>query len=133
MATVSCPSPSVVAKAVECTEEARAGTLTNMLGESLLDAARFDTVSVRSVEVTGEADSLLVRCTVTVRDQPYEVEFPMQLSSSTGTLVAEGETTLTHAMLGLTPFSAMLGALTVQDEMIMRYRLVARTVGEAGA
>jgi hypothetical protein len=36
-----------------------------------------------------------------------------------------GEFALRQSELGLTPFSAMLGALQVQDEMHLTFRLVA--------
>jgi hypothetical protein len=37
-----------------------------------------------------------------------------------------GEMPLRQSDLGLTPFSAMLGALQVEDEMRVKFRIVAR-------
>ena len=42
------------------------------------------------------------------------------------TVVASGELALRQSELGITPYSAMLGALQVQDEMRVKFRLVAR-------
>jgi len=43
------------------------------------------------------------------------------------TLEASGEFPLRQSELGLTPFSAMLGALQVQDEMRVSFHIVARS------
>jgi len=50
-----------------------------------------------------------------------------------GVLTATGEFPLRQSELGLTPFSAMLGALQVQDEMRIRLRVVARAAGSGAA
>jgi len=42
-----------------------------------------------------------------------------------GQLTASGELPLKQTDLGLTPFTAMLGALAVQDEMKVRFHFVA--------
>jgi hypothetical protein len=41
-------------------------------------------------------------------------------------LIVSGELPIKQTDLGLTPFSAMLGALQVQDELRVRFRIVAR-------
>ena len=46
--------------------------------------------------------------------------------SRDGTLEASGEFPLRQSELGLTPFSAMLGALQVQDEMRVSFHIVAQ-------
>jgi hypothetical protein len=61
-----------------------------------------------------------------VRDHAAEVELPVTLQTSPETLTASGEFDLTHAELGLTPYSVALGALRVADRMHVRYRLVAQ-------
>ena len=46
-------------------------------------------------------------------------------------LIASGEFDLTHAQLGLTPYSVALGALRVAERMHVRYRLVAQRESDA--
>ena len=63
------------------------------------------------------------------------VSLPVTYSMSNGELTASGEVAIKQTELGLTPFSALLGALQVQDEMRVRIRLVAhqsKTQGAAG-
>jgi hypothetical protein len=48
-------------------------------------------------------------------------------------LIVSGELPIKQSDLGLTPFSAMLGALQVQDEMRVRFRIVARQAPVRGA
>ena len=50
---------------------------------------------------------------------------PVTYSMSNGELTASGELPLKQTDLGLTPFTAMLGALAVQDEMRVKFRFVA--------
>ena len=50
----------------------------------------------------------------------------MHYELSADQLVLEGSSPLRQSELGLTPFSAMMGALQVQDEMQVSYRIVAR-------
>ena len=51
---------------------------------------------------------------------------PVTYSLSNGELTASGDLPLKQSDLGLTPFSAMLGALAVQDEMRVRFHFVAQ-------
>jgi hypothetical protein len=51
---------------------------------------------------------------------------PVHYTLEGDTLVACGELALRQSELGLTPFSAMLGALQVQDEMHVSFRISAR-------
>jgi hypothetical protein len=54
---------------------------------------------------------------------------PLRYRLGNGELTVTGEFPLRQSELGLTPFSAMLGALQVQDEMHVSLRIVARTGG----
>ena len=72
--------------------------------------------------------SLLATTRINVRGQDYRVDIPLQLKRSDDELVASGEFKLQQSALGLTPFSVMMGALRVQDEMTVRFLLVAHRV-----
>jgi hypothetical protein len=50
---------------------------------------------------------------------------PVHYESQDGQIVVSGEFPLKQSDLGLTPFSALLGALQVVDEMKVRFRVVA--------
>jgi hypothetical protein len=69
---------------------------------------------------------VLARIQSAVRGQVRTFAVPVRYEREGATLVLSGETALRQSDLGLTPFSAMLGALQVQDEMHVRFRIVAR-------
>ena len=112
---------------------AREGTRHNMLGEALLDAQRNPEIVLRALRLEraagGAADSATVLAHVqsTVRGQVRSVTVPVRYRrAGDGSLEATGEFPLRQSELGLTPLSAMLGALQVQDEMRVSFHIVAR-------
>jgi hypothetical protein len=121
-------------------DTAREGTRRNMLGEALLDGEHSPQIVLRAVrfesagqpapatrsEAGGEARAVLARVQTTVRGEVRTISVPVRYQFTAGALVASGEAALRQSELGLTPFSALLGALQVQDEMRVRFRIVAR-------
>ena len=110
-------------------DAAREGTRRNMLGEALLDGEHSPQIvlqAVRLSEAGGEARAVLARVQTTVRGQVRTISVPLRYQFAAGALIASGEAVLKQSELGLTPFSALLGALQVQDEMRVRFRIVAR-------
>jgi polyisoprenoid-binding protein YceI len=114
-------------------ESAKQGTRRNMLGEALLDAAHNPEIILRAVRVeqppaggAAGADTVLARVQSTVRGEVRTFVVPLHYQLGNGELTVTGEFPLRQSDLGLTPFSAMLGALQVQDEMHVSLRIVAR-------
>jgi polyisoprenoid-binding protein YceI len=106
-------------------ESARQGTRKNMLGAQVLDADRYPGVTLTSLAVSGTREQMQVRTRVRIRDQTREITIPVSAQYSPGRVEAQGELALKQSDLGLAPFSVMLGALTVQDELKVKFRLVA--------
>ena len=127
----------------EVPDAAREGTRRNMLGEALLDGEHSPRIVLRAVrlesagqaapgtgsEAGGEARAVLARVQATVRGEVRTISVPVRYQFAAGALIASGEAPLRQSELGLTPFSALLGALQVQDEMRVRFRIVARAAG----
>jgi hypothetical protein len=109
------------------------GTRGHMLGEKLLDAARYPAIRVQSGALRAEGDHWLVTLHITVRDHESIAEVPVALTASEQQLTATGEFDLTHALLGLTPYSVGLGALRVAETIHIRYRLIAQRRLASGA
>jgi len=111
-------------------ESAKEGTRRNMLSEALLNGVEFPDISLTcvSIESAGAAGGGAVQAgvQVTVRGQQHTVMVPVSYTLANGELIASGDLPLKQTDLGLTPFSAMLGALQVQDELRVRFRIVAR-------
>lgn len=102
------------------------GTRAHMLGEQLLDAAHYPSIRLKSERLRAEADHWLLTLRITVRDHDSTVEVPLTLTSTPDQLSASGEFDLSHAQLGLTPYSVGLGALRVAETIHIRYGLVAQ-------
>src|SRR5882762_9754311 len=112
----------------EVPDTAREGTRRNMLGEALLDAEHNPQIVLRAVrlesagapapgsggEIGGDAGGetrVLARVQTTVRGQLRTISVPVRYQVAAGALVVSGEAALKQSELGLTPFSALLGAL----------------------
>jgi len=125
-------------------DAAREGTRRNMLGDALLDSERSPQIVLRAVRLEsagepapaggreaggdagGETRAVLARVQTTVRGEVRAISVPVSYRLAGGALTASGEAAVRQSDLGLTPFSALLGALQVQDEMRVRFRIVAR-------
>lgn len=111
------------AKAVP--DSARQGTRKNMLGETLLDGERYPEIKLTSVAITGTREQMHARTRVDVRGESHEIDVAVSVKYEGQRVIATGEFPLKQTDLGLTPFSAMLGALQVQDEMKVKFRIIA--------
>lgn len=111
--------------AAPVTDEAKAGTLRNMLSPALLDAAQFPAIGVRSVAIEGGGAEWRATLAVEVAGHASTIVAPVSLLTGPGRLSGAGSLALRQSALGLTPFSVLMGALRVQDEMRLSYRIVA--------
>lgn len=115
--------------AAEVPDDARSGTLHNMLGEAVLDAAEYPDISINGIAAAGPPDSgaapLVATLTIVVAGHESKIEVPFVFESDSGRLSASGSFELRQSALGLAPYSLMLGALQVQDAMTVKFRLVA--------
>jgi hypothetical protein len=110
----------------EVPESAKEGTRTNMLGAALLDGASYPEVLLQSESIERTPEGLRAQVRVTVRDQVRSLVVPLTYELANDELRVTGQIGLKQTDLGLTPFSALGGALRVQDEIEIRFRLLAR-------
>lgn len=99
------------------------GTKANMLGEKLLDGEQFATIKVQSSEIDGDMPDVNIVATVIVTGTEQTVTFPASIQLSDGAFLASGQLEITHAELGLEPFKAMGGALSVRDLLVLKYEI----------
>jgi hypothetical protein len=116
----------------EVSTGAREGTRRNMLGEALLDAERNPELILRALSLerspgeAADAATALAHVQATVRGQLRTFVMPVRYRlAANRSLEVSGEFPLRQSELGLTPFSAMLGALQVQDEMHVSFHFIA--------
>lgn len=122
-------------------DSAKEGTRRNMLSEALLNGSEFPEITLTAQRLTAGTPgsmgaiggSVQAEVRMTVRGQAHTITVPVSYTLADGMLVASGDLPIKQSDLGLTPFSAMLGALQVQDEMRVRFRIVARQAQTRGA
>lgn len=116
-------------------ESAKEGTRRNMLSEALLNGAQYDEITLASQHIdttTTPGPQARADVQVTIRGQTHTISVPVTYSLSGDRLTADGDLPLRQSDLGLTPFTAALGALAVQDEMRVRFHFAAHAATTHG-
>jgi hypothetical protein len=104
----------------------REATRHNMLGAKLLDAATQDTIRMACESLTGGDGRYEARIRVSLAGHESVVSAPFSVTLAGDQLKAHAVLSLTHADLGLQPFTAALGALRVRDDFEVNLTLEAR-------
>lgn len=105
-----------------------AGTRRNMLGEAVLAAERFPEIILTAsrINLSAEPQYAWTELEARVRGQSHSVRLAVSFELDAERLSITGSLPLKQTELGLTPLSALMGALQVQDEMRVRFHIVAR-------
>ncbi len=111
--------------AEQISEDARQGTRRNMLGDALLDAQNHPLIIVQSVGIEGSEPGLAAIVSITAGGHESKQRIAFMVARSATELDATADFQLRQSLLGLTPFSVMMGALQVQDEFRVKLELVA--------
>jgi hypothetical protein len=101
------------------------GTRRNMLGEKVLNAAQHPVIELWSERTHGSGERLTAEAVVAARGQLSRILIPVTLATAAGVTTASGEFTLKQSAIGMTPFSILMGAIAVRDELEIRYSLTA--------
>ena len=111
-------------------ESAREGTRHNMLGAALLNAASFPEITLRSAGLRpspdGKRGDIVAEVLVQLAGEQHSIAVPLHYDIQADDIAVTGEFPLKQTDLGLTPFTALGGALKVRNGMKVRLRLVAR-------
>lgn len=102
------------------------GTRKNMFGPGVLDAARFPEIHIRSVKLLGPDWGPDATVRIELRGVARDVSVPIAVSRSGDTLDVNGSFDLKQSDFGITPFSALGGAIQVADMLRVRFHLVAQ-------
>ncbi len=112
-----------------------AGTREHMLSALVLDAEKFPQMELRLQQLVPDnnrtdanaAGKYLATIVFIVKNAEHALQVPVQVTPlSGGGYTARGAWTVTHAELGLTPYSAAGGLIKVGDPIEVRFRLVAK-------
>ncbi len=102
-----------------------------MLSESLLNAEAHPVLGITGEAAGGTPADGEVRLTIDLAGRESTVTAPVSVEFADAALTATGSFRLTHEQLGLEPFTALAGALSVAQEIDFTYRIVARRAGSA--
>ena len=108
--------------------EAVEGTRNNMLGP-VLDAQRYPVVTLHAERSANGP----LRVAVTLHGATRWMDLPAAVQVDAAQVTAEGAARLKQTDFGITPFSVGGGLLAVDDELVVRYRIVARPWHPPGA
>ncbi len=123
----------------EVGDDAKAGTLHNMLSPALLDAQSHAAITVQSISIEPAAGGaqlppadapvsptgMQATVRITVAGHESSLVVPFTVETSADRLRARAAFTVQQTALGLTPFSALLGALRVEDQIRVKLDIVA--------
>ena len=99
------------------------GTRANMLGEKLLHGEEFPTIQIQSSAIEGSMPDVNIVTTLIVKGMENIVNFPASIELTNDSFVATGQIEIMHGELGLSPFTAMGGALSVRDLLVLKYEI----------
>ncbi len=111
--------PELPDGAIEATRE-------NLMSAAVLDAAHHPTIRIRSLGLIGPEFQPDLNVRITVRGESRDLTVPISLDLNEDTLTATGRFAFLQSDFGMEPFSALGGALAVSDQLLVRFRVVAR-------
>ncbi|HEX7027396.1 MAG TPA: YceI family protein, partial [Gammaproteobacteria bacterium] len=85
----------------------------------------YPNIHVVSVNVSGSGNTLEALVRMTVRGISADIKVPIQVQRKNRTIIIKGESVISQTELGIKPFSILMGAIAVQDEMTVQFELVA--------
>lgn len=111
--------------ATQVNDNAREGTRRNLMKPQVLDGDHFAAVKVRSKSIAPSGADYDVTFEVDLRGATHEITAPTHEEISGDRLIARGEMTVKLTDLGLTPFTAAMGALAIKDEIRIQFDIEA--------
>jgi hypothetical protein len=107
-------------------EDDIAGTRRNMLSERVLNAEQHPFLRITGTGPTGAPGGQTLDATIELLGRSIPLSIPATVTIDDDTIEASGTFRLTHEMLGMEPFSVMMGALQVGEPLDFSYRVTAR-------
>lgn len=105
--------------------DAREGTRHNMLSDNCLDGDRYPSITLTSRSLTMVDGKPVATMTVNVAGHESTLVVPFMLTRTSDRVSGSGSVVLRQSDLGLMPFSILLGALQVQNDVTVKFNLVA--------
>jgi polyisoprenoid-binding protein YceI len=109
-------SPVLSPETIESTRQ-------HLLGANYLQAVWFPFVRIRSLQISGEAPKFAVEAKVEMHGQEREMWIPLDVEGLPDRLSVSGSFVLRQTDFGVQPFSLLDGLLSVQDEVVLDFKL----------
>ena len=97
-----------------------------IMSEDYLDEPKYPRVVATAVAVNGELPMLSLGLSVRIKQTEKVYTVPVKVDLEGGTLHATGEVYLKQSDFGMKPYIALLGAIAVQDPVLVKFDIVAR-------
>src|SRR5262245_56452372 len=107
-------------------EDDIAGTKRNMLSDRVLDGEKYPQIRITGTGPMMASGMQELAVKVEMLGRVIDLKVPTEVMIDGGQLRAKGEFELTHADLGMQPFTALAGALQVGEKMSFTYDVTAR-------
>lgn len=106
--------------------EAIEATREHMLGESNMQAARFPTVRIHCLRISGEAPHYAAQVAVQMHGTSRDMWIPLTVTGLPESLAVNGSFVLRQTDFGIHPYSVAGGLLGVKDEVVVDFALSGR-------
>ncbi len=113
----------------EITAPDRQSLRETMLGPGQLHAEAFPAVTLALEEVRGALPDLALRLRVAIRGQERTITVPARVTLTERELAAQGQVELLQSDWGIVPYRTLLGAIAVQDRVLVKFSIVAIAKG----
>jgi polyisoprenoid-binding protein YceI len=100
------------------------GTTEHMLGPDGLDAEKYPDVAIQSVSIAGQEDKAEMTVRITLHGTARDVKVPVAVSHEGDDLTAAGDFELRQSEFGMSPYSALGGALQVADAFKVHFMVL---------
>jgi hypothetical protein len=102
-------------------DDAIAGTRDNMLRKLAAEEHPYAIIGVRGVDT--DATGSWLRATLTVNGTEQALRIPARIAVAPSEVDVSGQLDVKQTSFGITPYSILAGALQVQDEVAIRFRI----------
>jgi polyisoprenoid-binding protein YceI len=109
-------------------DDAIAGTRDNMLRKLDAEAHPYAIIGVRGVDT--DATGSWLRATLGVNGKEQALRIPARIAAAPAEVEVSGQLEIKQTSFGITPYSILAGALQVQDEVVIRFRIRARRISD---
>jgi YceI-like domain len=103
--------------------EAIRSTREHLLGANDLQADRFPFVRIRSLQISGEMPKFAAEAEVQMHGQERDMWIPIDVEGLPERLSVTGSLVLRQSDFGVQPYSLLGGLLSVQDEVVLDFKL----------